>query len=64
MEKPKLRTNVISHGYTFLVTFYGRKSQEIRVEAESIDAAVLKLPADRMRARLLREDTWEVAENE
>lgn len=64
MEKPMLRTNVISHGYTFLVTFHGRKSREIRVEAESIDAAILKLPADRMCSRLLREDTWEIADNE
>ena len=53
MEKPKLRTNVIKYAYTFRVLYAGKKEELVRVEAESIDAAIEKLPQPRITASLL-----------
>ena len=52
----KLRTNVISKRYTFHVMYRDKYDEIITVEAESVDAAALKLPEDRFCAVLLSEE--------
>lgn len=51
----KLRTNVISKRYTFHVMYRDKYDEIITVEAESVDAAALKLPQDRFCTVLLSE---------
>jgi len=58
METPKLRTNVVKNLYTFRVCFRSREDETITVEAESLPAARLQLPADHFSAYLLK---WEAA---
>lgn len=64
MEKPKLRTNVVNRRFTFQVDYRDRESEIITIEAESVDAASLKLPPDRFYTRLLSNEPVEAAENE
>jgi hypothetical protein len=52
----KLRTNVISKRYTFHVMYRDKYDEIITVEAESVDAAALKLPEDRFCTVLLSEE--------
>jgi hypothetical protein len=52
----KLRTNVISKRYTFHVMYRDKYDEIITVEAESVDAAALKLPQDRFCTVLLSEE--------
>jgi hypothetical protein len=52
----KLRTNVINKRYTFHVMYWEKGAEFITVEAESVDAAVLKLPEDRFYTVLLSEE--------
>ena len=49
----KLRTNVINKRYTFHVMYCNKCDEIITVEAESVDAATLKLPEDRFCTVLL-----------
>lgn len=49
----KLRTNVINKRYTFHVMYWEKGAEFITVEAESIDAAALKLPEDRFCSVLM-----------
>lgn len=64
MEKPKLRTNVVNRRFTFQVDYRDRESEIITIEAESVDAASLKLPSDRFYTCLLSNEPVEDAENE
>lgn len=52
----KLRTNVINKRYTFHVLYRKKNSEVITVEAESVDAAELKLPEDRFCSILMSEE--------
>ena len=64
MGKPKLRTNVVNRRFTFQVDYRDRESEIITIEAESVDAASLKLPHDRFYTCLLSIEPMEVTENE
>ena len=52
----KLRTNVISKRYTFHVMYRDKYDEIITVEAESVDAAALKLLQARFCTVLLSEE--------
>ena len=52
----KPRTNVINKRYTFHVMYREKDAEFITVEAESVDAAVLKLPEDRFCSVLMLEE--------
>ena len=52
----KLRTNVINKRYTFYVMYWEKGAEFITVEAESVDAAALKLPEDRFCSVLMSEE--------
>lgn len=50
----KLRTNVVNRKFTFEVVYRDERENEIiTIEAESVDAAALKLPEDRFFTRLI-----------
>ena len=52
----KLRTTVINKRYTFHVMCREKDAEFITVEAESVDAAALKLPEDRFCSVLMSEE--------
>lgn len=52
----KLRTNVVKNRYTFHVMYREKDAEFITVEAESVDAAALKLPEDRFCSVLMSEE--------
>lgn len=64
MEKPKLRMNVVNRRFTFQVDYRDRESEIITIEAESVDAASLKLPPERFYTCLLSNEPVEAAANE
>lgn len=52
----KLHTNVVKKRYTFHVMYREKDAEFITVEAESVDAAALKLPEDRFCSVLMSEE--------